>query len=135
MISYEIEKNLALAEFIYVLSDSGLGKRRPMDDEGHLHRMLVNSNLVIVAREGGEILGVLRALTDFSYRTFIADLAVVSKRQGEGIGRGMLEYARSLAPESRLILFAAEGAIGFYRKLGFQLHERCYQLKPEEPFH
>lgn len=99
----------------------------------HLERMLRNSNFVVVAREGGKIVGVLRALTDFSYRTFIADLAMVSGRQSKGIGCGMLEFARSLAPEARLILFAVEKAIGFYQKLGFQLHESCYQLKVEEP--
>jgi GNAT superfamily N-acetyltransferase len=135
MISYEVEKNLSLEEFIDLLNDSGLGLRRPMHDQNHLERMLVNSNLVIVARERDEVVGVLRALTDFSYRTFIADLAVVSSRQGAGIGRGMLEFARSLAPEARLILFAAENALGFYQKLGFNVHERCYQLKPDEPFH
>ncbi|SFT86289.1 Acetyltransferase (GNAT) domain-containing protein [Algoriphagus locisalis] len=134
MISYELEKNFSIQEFIYVLRESGLGERRPMHDVDHLERMLLNSNLVVVARERGEVVGVLRALSDFSYRTFIADLAVISARQGEGIGRGMLEFARSLAPEARLILFAAENATGFYQKLGFQLHERCYQLKPEEPF-
>ena len=132
MISYELQKNFSLQEFIYVLDNSGLGERRPMHDPGQLEKMLHNSNLVVVAREGGEVVGVLRALTDFSYRTFIADLAVVSARQGEGIGRGMLGFARSLAPEARLILFSAETAIGFYQKLGFHLHERCYQLKPEE---
>lgn len=135
MILYEVEKNLSLEEFIDLLNDSGLGLRRPMHDQNHLERMLVNSNLVIVARERDEVVGVLRALSDFSYRTFIADLAVVSSRQGEGIGRGMLEFARSLAPEARLILFAAENAVGFYQKLGFNVHERCYQLKPDEPFH
>ena len=132
MVSYEIEKNMSLQDFIHVLTDSGLGERRPMNDPDHLERMLRNSNLVIVAREGEDMIGILRALTDFSYRTFIADLAVISDRQGEGIGRGMLQFARSLSPEARLILFAAENATGFYEKIGFHLHERCYQLKVGE---
>ena len=114
---------------MHVLEDSGLGERRPMYDPEHLERMLRNSNLVIVAREGEDVLGILRALSDFSYRTFIADLAVVSSRQKEGIGKGMLEFARSLAPEARLILFSAENATGFYKKIGFELHERCFQMK------
>lgn len=115
------------------MDDSGLGKRRPMNDTAHLERMLRNSNLVIVAKEQGEIVGILRALTDFSFRTFIADLAVISSRKNEGIGRGMLTFARSFAPEARLILFAAEDAILFYQKLGFTLHDRCFQLKDGEP--
>ena len=132
MVSYKIEKNLSLQDFIYVLTDSGLGERRPMNDPEHLERMLRNSNLVIVARDSGQVVGVLRGLSDFSYRTFIADLAVISAKQGHGIGRGMLQFARTLAPEARLILFSAENATGFYQKIGFHLHERCYQLKVGE---
>ena len=132
MVSYEIEKNLSLQDFIHVLADSGLGERRPMYDPEHLERMLRNSNLVIVARDSGQVVGVLRGLSDFSYRTFVADLAVISAKQGHGIGRGMLQFARTLAPEARLILFSAENATGFYQKIGFHLHERCYQLKVGE---
>jgi predicted N-acetyltransferase YhbS len=77
--------------------------------------------------------GILRALSDFCYRTFIADLAVVSESQGEGIGRNLIQKAREIAPEARLFLFSAEESEGFYQKLGFQLHERCYQLKVGEP--
>ena len=111
MVSYEIEKNLSLQDFIHVLADSGLGERRPMYDPDHLERMLRNSNLVIVARDSGQVVGVLRGLSDFSHRTFIADLAVIAARQGEGIGREMFKFARSLAPQARLFLFSAEKRI------------------------
>lgn len=104
-----------------------------MEDIDHLQRMIVGSNLILTAREGWEIVGVLRALSDFCYRTFIADLAVIKERQGQGIGRSLLQKARDIAPESRLFLFSAEDSEGFYQKLGFQLHERCYQLKVGEP--
>lgn len=133
MVSYQLESDLPLQEYINILDSSGLGKRRPMDDRDHLDRMLKGSNLILTAREDGELVGVLRALSDFCYRTFIADLAVVSERQGKGIGRALLQKARETAPEARLFLFSAEDAEGFYQKLGFQLHERCYQLKVGEP--
>ena len=67
MISYEIEKNLFLQEFIYVLADSGLGERWPTPYVNNLERMLRNSNLVLVARELEETIGILRALTDYLY--------------------------------------------------------------------
>lgn len=104
-----------------------------MEDSGHLGRMITGSNLILTARDDGRLVGVLRAISDFCYRTFIADLAVSSERQGEGIGRSLLQKARETAPEARLFLFSAEDAEGFYQKLGFQLHERCYQLKVGEP--
>jgi GNAT superfamily N-acetyltransferase len=132
MVTYQLETDLPLPEYIEILNSSSLGKRRPMDDTDHLHRMIAGSNMIITAREDGELVGILRALSDFCYRTFIADLAVVSERQGEGIGRALLQKARDTAPEARLFLFSAEEAEGFYQKLGFQLHERCYQLKVGE---
>jgi GNAT superfamily N-acetyltransferase len=132
MITFQVEKELALEEYVFILEDSGLGKRRPMEDMDHLDRMIKGSNLLVTARENGKLVGFLRGLSDFCYRCFIADLAVAKSYQGKGIGREMLTFTRSLAPEARLILFAAEDAEPFYQKLGFKPHERCYQLKPGE---
>lgn len=133
MVTYQLETDLPVQEYIDILNSSGLGKRRPMDDIDHLHRMVSGSNMILTAREDGELVGVLRALSDFCYRTFIADLAVRKENQGQGIGRNLIQNAREIAPEARLFLFSAEDAEGFYQKLGFQLHERCYQLKVGEP--
>lgn len=132
MISFQVEKNLSLEEYIFILNDSGLGKRRPMHDSDHLRRMIEGSNLLVTAREKNQLVGMLRGLSDFCYRCFIADLAVAKAFQGKGIGREILQFTRSLAPDTRLILFAAEDAEPFYQKLGFKLHEHCYQLKPED---
>ena len=132
MITFQVEKELALEEYVFILEDSGLGKRRPMEDREHLNRMIKGSNLLVTARENGNLVGFLRGLSDFCYRCFIADLAVAKAHQGKGIGREILKFTRSLAPEARLILFAAEDAEPFYQKLGFKPHERCYQLKPGE---
>lgn len=132
MITFQVESSITLEEYVFILDDSGLGKRRPMDDPNHLQRMIEGSNLLVTARESSQLVGFLRALTDQCYRCFIADLAVAKAYQGKGIGRKMLQFTRDLAPDARLILFAAENAEPFYQKLGFKLHERCYQLKPGE---
>ncbi|WP_026970174.1 GNAT family N-acetyltransferase [Algoriphagus terrigena] len=132
MITFQVESSITLEEYVFILDDSGLGKRRPMDDPEHLQRMIEGSNLLVTARENGQLVGFLRALTDQCYRCFIADLAVAKAYQGKGIGRKMLQFTRDLAQDARLILFAAEDAEPFYQKLGFKLHERCYQLKPGE---
>lgn len=132
MIAFQVESSITLEEYVFILDDSGLGKRRPMDNPDHLHRMISGSNLVVTARDNGKLVGFLRALTDHCYRCFIADLAVANEYQGKGIGRKILQFTRELAPEARLILFAAEDAEPFYQKLGFTLHEHCYQLKPGE---
>jgi GNAT superfamily N-acetyltransferase len=132
MISYQVELALGLNEFQFILEDSGLSARRPMEDPQLLERMLLGSNLLITARSDGQLVGFLRGLSDFCYRSFIADLAVSQAYQRKGIGRQLLKIAREQAPEARLILFSAEDALPFYQKLGFHLHERCYQLKTGE---
>jgi GNAT superfamily N-acetyltransferase len=132
MISYQVELALGLNEFQFILEDSGLSARRPMEDPQLLERMLLGSNLLITARSDGQLVGFLRVLSDFCYRSFIADLAVSQAYQRKGIGRQLLKIAREQAPEARLILFSAEDALPFYQKLGFHLHERCYQLKTGE---
>jgi GNAT superfamily N-acetyltransferase len=134
MVTIQVESSLSLAEYLFILDDSGLGKRRPMHDPEHLNKMLEGSNLLVTARKDGQLVGFLRGLSDYCYRCFIADLAVAKAFQGKGIGREILQFTRNLAPDARLILFAAEDAEPFYQKLGFHLHERCYQLKPEDPF-
>ena len=132
MISYQVELSLELIEFQSILEDSGLSARRPMEDPQLLERMLLGSNLLITARSEGQLVGFLRGLSDFCYRSFIADLAVAHSYQRKGIGRQLIQVARNQAPEARLILFSAEDALPFYEKLGFHLHERCYQLKAGE---
>jgi GNAT superfamily N-acetyltransferase len=130
MISIQIEQSLPLEEFVFILNDSGLGVRRPMHDPELLQRMILGSNLLVSARINGEIVGLLRGITDHCYRCFIADLAVAKNHQKKGIGSQLLGFVNSMAPEARMFLFSAEDAEPFYQKLGFQLHEKCYQLKP-----
>ena len=132
MISYQVELSLELIEFQSILEDSGLSARRPMEDPLLLERMIKGSNLLITARSEGQLVGLLRGLSDFCYRSFIADLAVAHSYQRKGIGRQLIQVARNQAPDARLILFSAEDALPFYEKLGFHLHERCYQLKAGE---
>ncbi len=132
MISYQVELSLELNEFKFILEDSGLSERRPMEDPLLLDRMIKGANLLITARSDGQLVGLLRGISDFCYRSFIADLAVARSFQRKGIGSQLIQTARNQAPEARLFLFSAEEAVHFYEKLGFHLHERCYQLKAGE---
>jgi GNAT superfamily N-acetyltransferase len=129
---FQLEYGISLKEFQFILEDSGLSVRRSMEDPQLLERMIKGANLLITARLEGQLVGLLRGLSDFCYRSFIADLAVARSFQRKGIGRQLIQTARNQAPEARLFLFSAEDAAPFYEKLGFHLHERCYQLKAGE---
>jgi GNAT superfamily N-acetyltransferase len=132
MISYQLEAEISINEFQSILEESGLARRRPMEDLNLLAQMISGSNLLVTARAEGKLVGLLRGISDHCYRSFIADLAVSQDYQRKGIGRQLLTIAREQAPEARLFLFSAEDAAPFYENLGFHLHERCYQLKAEE---
>ena len=129
---FQLEYGISLKEFQLILEDSGLSARRPMEDPLLLERMIKGANLLITARLEGQLVGLLRGISDFCYRSFIADLAVARSFQRKGIGRLLIHVARNQAPEARLFLFSAEDAAPFYENLGFHLHERCYQLKAGE---
>jgi len=132
MIVIQLEQHVSLEEFQDILLQSGLSKRRPMGQPQFLERMISGANLLVTARENGKLVGLLRGLSDFCYRTFVADLAVAQSHQRRGIGKQLLARCRQLAPEARILLLSAEDAVPFYQKIGFHLHERCYQLKVGE---
>ena len=72
-VTYQIEADLEAAEFIDVLSRSTLAERRPVDQEETIAAMLKNAQVVITARFEGLLVGVARAITDFSYCTYLSD--------------------------------------------------------------
>lgn len=83
-----IEPDLSAAEFIDVLNRSTLGQRRPVDDLDRIEKMLRNASVIVTARNGdGWLVGVSRSISDFTYCTYLSDLAVDQSFQKQGIGR------------------------------------------------
>lgn len=124
-IVYARESTVAVADFRRVLVDSGLGAIRPVDDEPRLQTMLDNANLIVTARREGELIGVARCFTDFSWSCYLSELAVSPSAQGLGIGQGLLDEARrQLGPSVSLILASVPEAVGFYERAGMaRIHE------------
>jgi hypothetical protein len=79
-VTYRTGEELDLDAVIDVLRDSTLGERRPIDDRERIGRMLAGANLTVSAWENGMLVGLARALTDWSYVTYLSDLAVRSAR-------------------------------------------------------
>jgi ribosomal protein S18 acetylase RimI-like enzyme len=117
------------AQFADLLEKSGLASRRPADDIPRLQRMLDNADLTVTATvaETGQLVGIARSLTDWSYATYLSDLAVDAAFQGRGIGRRLIEETRDLAGgETMLLLVSAPDAVGFYRKIGMPVSDRAF---------
>lgn len=121
-----------MEEFASLLRRSTLGERRPVDDESRLASMLRHANLIVTARDGDLLVGVSRALSDFSFCTYLSDLAVDSAYQKQGIGKELIRRTKLAAPMAKLILIAAPKAVDYYPRIGMTRHDHCYTLEEVE---
>lgn len=129
---YQQEPDLSPDEFISVLNRSTLGERRPVDDLTRIRKMLRQADLILTARIDGKLVGVSRALTDFSFCTYLSDLAVDEAFQKRGIGRQLIERTHCAAGrETRLILISAPKARTYYPYIGLIPHDSCWMLEPQ----
>lgn len=133
MIHYKIGNDLDINEVIDLYRTSTLGERRPVDDRERMRRMVQNANLVVTAWEGHLLVGISRALSDFSYTTYLSDLAVRQSHHRQGIGKELIRRTQQAAGlESRLVLLAAPAAEQYYPHIGFTHHPQAWYLKPGE---
>ena len=126
-IDYRLEPGLPPAEFIDVLVRSTLAERRPVDRPDVIAAMLTNADIVLTARAEGRLVGISRAVTDFSYCTYVSDLAVDVEHQGRGIGRELIRRTHQAAGlQTSLILLAAPKARTYYPHIGMRPHDSCW---------
>lgn len=103
------------------------GVRRPYEDLARIEKMLANANLTITAYEGKKLIGIARALTDFSYCCYLSDLAVDQAYQKRGIGKELIRQVQNqLSDEVALILLSAPGAMSYYPHVGFNQAENAW---------
>jgi N-acetylglutamate synthase-like GNAT family acetyltransferase len=106
------------------------GIRRPSKDLARIERMFANADLILSAWHEGKLIGVCRALTDFSYCCYLSDLAVANAYQKHGIGRELIARVQaSIGDEVALILLSAPEAMEYYPKVGFEKIENGFIVK------
>ena len=133
MITYRTGNVLDLDAVIELYRASTLGERRPVDDRQRMKLMLENANLVVTAWDGELLVGIARSLSDFSYATYLSDLAVRVSHQKQGIGRELIRRTRELGGVATIILLAAPKAVDYYSRIGFAPHPQAWWLKREAP--
>jgi predicted N-acetyltransferase YhbS len=95
--------------------------------------MLRHADLLVTARVNGLLVGISRAITDFSFCTYLSDLAVDREYQGQGIGRSLIRRTHEAAGlGTSLILLAAPGARTYYPHVGMLPHDSCW-IVPRQP--
>lgn len=130
-ITYKINFPLNVEEIIMIYDDSGL--RRPTKDKVRIKKMFDNSNLVISAWNKDELVGISRALTDFSYCCYLSDLAVKKKFQKCGIGKELIRITKEqIGENSMLLLLSAPEAMEYYPKIGMEKAGNGFFIKREK---
>lgn len=126
-ILYRNNIKITASQFIDVLQRSTLGKRRPINDQDRIQKMLDHGNILITAWSAEKLVGVSRALTDFSFCCYLSDLAVDEAYQHKGIGKQLVKLTHEAAGErTQLILLAAPAAEQYYPKIGMKQFKHCF---------
>ena len=88
--------------------------------------MIENADIWVTARVEERLVGLSRAITDFSYCTYLSDLAVDQDYKRQGIGRELLQRTHAAAElNTTLILLSAPKAQGYHPRVGMTRHDSC----------
>lgn len=127
-IQFKINTPLETLAVIDVFKDSGIV--RPIDDAKRIEGMLKNSNLIISAWNGVELIGIARSVTDYNYCCYLSDLAVKKEYQKSGIGKTLIELTQqTIGDQTMLLLLSAAPAMEYYPKIGFEKVENGFIIK------
>jgi GNAT superfamily N-acetyltransferase len=130
MFDYQLEPDLSADEFIDLLRRSTLAERRPVEQRERIDGMLAHADLILTARQAGRLVGVARSITDYSFCTYLSDLAVDEAFQRQGIGRELIRRSHEAAGlQTTLILLAAPKAVSYYGHIGMTRHESCWIIR------
>lgn len=127
-ISYGFEEKIDGAEVADVFRRSGI--HRPVDDVERIQRMVDNADIIVTARSNGQLVGVARAITDYSYCCYLSDLAVDTEYQRSGIGKELVRLIQEkLGDEVTLLLVAAPTAVEYYPRIGFEKLDKAFSIR------
>lgn len=127
-IQYKINAKVKSGPVIELFKNSGI--KRPVDDPDRIQLMIDNSNLIITAWDGIELIGIARSVTDYNYCCYLSDLAVKKEYQKSGIGKTLIELTQNtIGDQTMLLLLSAAPAMEYYPKNGFEKVENGFIIK------
>ena len=127
-IVYKYNEPVKVEDVIQVFKNSGI--TRPVDQKERIQKMLDHANIILTAWDNNRLVGIARALTDFSYCCYLSDLAVDKDYQKKGIGKELIDRIKEIIGEEvALILLSAPNAMDYYPKVGFDKVENGFIIR------
>ncbi|MFC5470629.1 GNAT family N-acetyltransferase [Cohnella suwonensis] len=124
---YKIDAPLRPEDVSDVFRSSGI--KRPSDDLARIGKMIEHADVTVTAWSEDRLVGIARAITDFSYCCYLSDLAVCEEHQKQGIGTELVRrLGEHLGDEVALLLLSAPSAMDYYPRIGFEKKDNAFLI-------
>ena len=121
MICIRSQQSVALDDVLHLYQ--AVGWTNYTNQPQMLEQALSHSLATYLARDGEEIVGIVRLVGDGFSSVFVQDLIVLPSYQRQGIGSTLMKQALSDYKDAYQVQLATEETektLGFYRSLGFE---------------
>ena len=121
MINITKERSVSIDDVLHLYQ--AVGWTNYTNQPQMLEQSLSHSLATYLARDGEEIVGVVRLIGDGFSSVFVQDLIVLPSYQRQGIGSALMNKALGEFKDAYQVQLATdqtEKTLGFYRSLGFE---------------
>ena len=121
MIKFTKESSVSIDDVLHLYQ--AVGWTNYTNQPQMLEQALYHSLATYLARDGEEIVGLVRLVGDGFSSVFVQDLIVLPSYQRQGIGSNLMKEALADykdAYQIQLVTERTEKTLGFYRSLGFE---------------
>lgn len=121
MIKFTKERSVSIDDVLHLYQ--AVGWTNYTNQPQMLEQALSHSLATYLARDGEEIVGLVRLVGDGFSSVFVQDLIVLPSYQRQGIGSNLMKEALADykdAYQIQLVTEQTEKTLGFYRSLGFE---------------
>lgn len=100
-----------------IIAAAGLNQR----DVALVERAFRHSTFCWFGYENGQLIAVARAISDLTWCSYLADVAVHPRCQGKGYGQQLMHSVSDrLRPFGKTFIYSVVDKVGFYRRFGFE---------------